>query len=182
MINSSYIFAFIYLSFYLKEVLTISRRESKTLILYIFIILGIVVNDIYVGADSSYMIKSILLHIFSLALFIFFLSLFLKDEFNFPKFLIIFSIALVFYKNQEYLLNFSRVLDSAYFNSRLASLTLYFSIGILFESYFFKIYTYLVSINIKKQQSKYITFFCGGKVNIIHIVNGLDFVCLYKPY
>lgn len=115
--------------FRLKETLVILRGESKTFITYIYIIIAILINDLYVDADTSDILKSIFFHIASMINFIFFFSLFSKNENNFPKFMIIYGFALLIYKNGEFFITVSRLLDGVYFSARLAASTVYFAIG-----------------------------------------------------
>ena len=87
------------------------------------------INDLYVEADTTDIFKSVFFHIASVINFIFFFSLFSKDELNFPKYLIISGCTLFLYKQEMFFFDVSRLLDGAYFSSRFASLTVYFSIG-----------------------------------------------------
>jgi len=132
-IKLSFIFAFLYVVLNYKKTLNILKKERYTLYLYLLIVISIVLNDLIVDANMKNTIKSVLLHFFSFYLFIFFVSIFSKNESYFPRFLIIFSLSLLFFKNQEYLLDLSRVFDAPYFKSRLSSLILYSTIGV---SYF----------------------------------------------
>ena len=127
--RSSVFVAAIFVLFRLKETLVILRTESKTFIIYIYIMIAILINDLYIQADTTDIFKSVFFHIASVINFIFFFSLFSKDELNFPKFLIIYGCALFIYKNNEFFFDVSRLLDGAYFSSRFASLTVNFSIG-----------------------------------------------------
>ena len=103
--RSSILVAVIFVLFRLKETLVILRTESKTFIIYIYIIIGILINDLYVEADTTYIFKSVFFHISSLIIFIFFFSLFSKDELNFPKFCIIYGCTLIIYKNELFFSN-----------------------------------------------------------------------------
>ena len=114
--RSSILVAVIFVLFRLKETLVILRTESKTFINYIYIIIAILINDLYVEADTTDIFKSVFFHIASVIIFIFFFSLFSKDELNFPKFLIISGCALIIYKNGEFFFDVSRLLDGAYFS------------------------------------------------------------------
>ena len=121
--------AVIFVLFRLKETLVILRTESNTFIIYIYIMIGILINDLYIEADTTDIFKSVFFHIASVINFIFFFSLFSKDEHNFPKYLIIYGCALFIYKNNEFFFDVSRLLDGAYFSSRVASPTVNLAIG-----------------------------------------------------
>ena len=129
--RSSILVAVIFVLFRLKETLVILRTESKTFIIYIYIMIAILINDLYIEADTTDIFKSVFFHIASVISFIFFFSLFSKDELNFPKYLIIYGCTLIIYKNGLFFFDVTRTLlfDGAYFSSRFAALTVYFSIG-----------------------------------------------------
>ena len=127
--RSSVFVAAIFILFRLKETLVILRTESKTFIIYICIIIGILINDLYIEADTTDIFKSVFFHIASVINFIFFFSVFSKNDLNFPKYLIIMTCTLIFHKNQEYFFTWSRVLEEPYFQSRMSAIILYFSIG-----------------------------------------------------
>ena len=127
--RSSVFVAAIFILFRLKETLVILRTESKTFIIYIWIIIGILINDLYIEADTTDIFISVFFHITSIINFIFFFSLFSKDELNFPKFFIIWGCALIIYKNGGFFFDVSRLLEGAYFSSRFAAMTVYFAIG-----------------------------------------------------
>ena len=126
--RSSILVAVIFVLFRLKETLVILRTESKTFIIYIYIMIGVLINDLYIEADTTDIFISVFFHIASVINFIFFFSLFSKDELNFPKFCIIYGCALFLYK-RGFFFDVSRILDGAYFSARFAALTVYFSIG-----------------------------------------------------
>ena len=127
--RSSILVAVIFVLFRLKETLVILRTESKTFIIYIYIMIAILINDLYIEADTTDIFKSVFFHIASVINFIFFFSLFSKDELNFPKYLIISGCTLFLYKQEMFFFDVSRLLDGAYLSQRVASLTVYFSIG-----------------------------------------------------
>ena len=108
------------------------KQTNIIFFVYLLIIFSLLINDMYVGAKPIFIFKSLFFHLMSFATLMFFLLFFYKNEENFPKFLILFGLALLLYKNNEYLLNFSRVSEPAYFNSRLASLIIYITIGLAF--------------------------------------------------
>jgi hypothetical protein len=127
--RASNIIAVVYILSRLKKTLFILRTESKIFIVYMCIIIGIVINDLYTGADTTDIFKSIIFHIVSIINFIFFFSLFSKDELNFPKLFVIWGCSLIIYKNGGFFFDVSRLLDAAYFSSRFAAMTVYFAIG-----------------------------------------------------
>ena len=127
--KSSILVAVIYVLFHLKETIFILKTESNTFIIYIYIMIGILINDLYVDAETTDIFKSVFFHISSVIIFIFFFSLFSKDKLNFPKFMIIFGCALIIYKNGEFFFDISRLFDGVYFSARLASTTVNIAIG-----------------------------------------------------
>ena len=118
--RSSALVAAIFVLFRLKETLVILRTESKTFIIYIYIMIGVLINDLYIEADTTDIFISVFFHIASVINFIFFFSLFSKDELNFPKFLIISGCALIIYKSGAFFFDVSRHLAGAYFSSIIA--------------------------------------------------------------
>lgn len=93
---------------------------------YFFIIFFILTNDIIMGVSIQEILSSILLHIISFLIFIFFLKYFLVDINNIIKFFFIYSISLFVYKNGEFFVDFNLLRNSfAYFNPRLAAIGMY---------------------------------------------------------
>ena len=125
----SVVVAVIFVLSRIKETLVILRTESKTFIIYIYIMIAILINDLYIEADTTHIFKSVFFHIASVINFIFFFSLFSKDELNFPKYLIIWGCTLFLYHRGMFFFDVSRLLDGPYFSYRFAGLTTYFSIG-----------------------------------------------------
>ncbi len=105
-IKLSFYFSFLYIFFNFKRTLEIINRESRTFLAYLLIIVAILINDLAADANITDTIKAVLLHFFSFYIFIFFLSVFSKHENNFPRFLIIFSIALLFYQKPRVFFGF----------------------------------------------------------------------------
>ena len=118
--RSSIFVAIIFVLFRLKETLVILRTESKTFIIYIYIMIAILINDLYIEADTTHIFKSVFFHIASVIIFIFFSSLFSKDELNFPKYLIIWGCALSLHHHGKFFFDVSRLLDGPYFSFRFA--------------------------------------------------------------
>jgi len=116
----------------LRETLAILKAEANVFIVYIYIILAIVINDLYVQADTIDILNSIFFHIISIINFIFFFSLFSKNDLNFPKFCIMLGFTLIIYKNDEFFFTWSRILEESYFQSRISEAISYFAMGVSF--------------------------------------------------
>ena len=127
--RTSSMIAVIYILSRLRETLDILKAEANVFIVYIYIILAIVINDLYIQADTTDILKSIFFHIISLINFIFFFSLFSKNDSNFPKFFLFLGFALIIYKSDEFFFTWSRILEESYFQARISQSIFYLVIA-----------------------------------------------------
>ena len=124
--------AVIFILSFFRETLAILKAEANVFIIYIYIILAIVMNDLYVQANTSDILISIFFHIISMINFIFFFSLFSKNDFNFPKFCLVIGFSLLIYKNEELFFTSYKIVEENYFQARISGAISYLAIGISF--------------------------------------------------
>lgn len=120
------------------------RFNFKIIAAYILIIQAILFNDIIVGTKLLYTFNSFFFFLVSLFLYLFFFTIFLKDENNLGKFFIFTFLSLMIYKNGQFLFfgeeSFAKV--EAIYGSRFAGPFLFFTLGF---SYYFLLKKMIIS-------------------------------------